>query len=55
MFHSINMEVLEQFPFVQSLLIQEVAKIKKGNEDLNKLKALKEQGIMCERGSCCKK
>jgi ArsR family transcriptional regulator len=48
-FHKVNPEVLEQFPFVQNLLMQELVKMKKSKDDLNKLKALNDQGMLCER------
>lgn len=53
-FHKVNPEVLEQIPFVQSLLALELVKMKKGKDDLDKLKALAAQGNLCERDTCCK-
>jgi ArsR family transcriptional regulator, arsenate/arsenite/antimonite-responsive transcriptional repressor len=54
-FHKVNPGVLEQFPFVQNLLIQELIKMKKSKDDLNKLKTMNDQGMLCEREICCKK
>jgi ArsR family transcriptional regulator, arsenate/arsenite/antimonite-responsive transcriptional repressor len=53
-FHKVNPQVLEQFPFVQGLLVQELVKMKKGKEDFDKLQILMAQGKLCEREICCK-
>jgi ArsR family transcriptional regulator, arsenate/arsenite/antimonite-responsive transcriptional repressor len=54
-FHKVSPEILEQFPFVQSLLAKELVKMKKSKEDLDRLKALTAQGKLCERENCCQK
>ena len=54
-FHKVNPDVMEQFPFIYALLNQELGNLKKSKEDLSKLQTLTDQGSLCERENCCKK
>lgn len=52
-FHKVNPDVMEQYPFLHALLTQELGNLKKCKEDLSKLQAVTDQGSLCERGDCC--
>ena len=53
-FHRLNPDSLLEFPFLESLVNQELNKIKKCREDVAKLQSLKDKNLLCERESCCK-
>lgn len=54
-FFKVNLDTIGQFPFVHSILTQELGNLRKSKNDLNNLNELNSQGMLCERGSCCQK
>lgn len=54
-FYRVNPESLQEISFLTGLLEQEVVKLKKSKDDLEKLNNLKGQGMICTRENCCKK